>query len=279
MARPKATHIKNPEAKRESLCWRKSVDFAKNNSDATCKTCQRLAVDGTLRGKEWAANASKWEGYNNTGEPKFTEKQVAFAEHPKVMVNAKQAAIDAGYSPSFAKSQAKALRKQLAPLIMEYQERAKQIAAISVAAIQTELAGMGFANILDYFIIREDGAMRPKQLNELTRSQASAVQEVKVIETEDPLTGETRTVIGYLKLADKRANLVELGKTLGMFNKLQIEDKREVATLMKEVPTEALEKAENILMDAVAMAREQRSQNEAVEGEFTKLPSPVEESK
>ena len=277
MARPQKTHIQNPQVKRESLCWRKSVNFAKKPSEATCKTCQSLAVDGTLRGKEFAANAAKLEGYNYTGQPKFTEKQVAFAAHPKVMVNAKQAALDVGYSSSFAKSKAVALRKQLAPMIMEYQERAKQISAISVAAIQTELAAMGFANVLDYFHIREDGSMRPKQLNELTRGQAAAVQEVKVTEVEDPLSGEVRTVIEYLKLADKRANLVELGKTLGMFNKLQIEDKRDTAGLLKDVPTEALEKAENLLMDAVAMARNQKKTSEAIPGDFTKLPSPGEE--
>jgi len=253
-----------------------SVDFAKKNSDATCKTCRTMAVDGKLRTLEWEKNASKWEGYNNTGEPRYTEKQVKFAQHPYVSTNPRTAALESGYSESFSKTQAVALRKQMAPLIMEYQERAKALAAISVARIQTELASMGFANVIDYFNIDDNGALHSKQLNELTRSQASAIQEVKLMEQEDPETGQIKYVIGWLKLADKRANLVELGRTLGMFNKIQIEDKRESTLLLKEVPTEALAEAETLLLNAVKISREQKSKNEAIPGEFTKLPQPGE---
>lgn len=276
MARTLKTHIKNPKTKKESLCQRMSVEFAKKESRATCKTCRAMAVDGSLRTLEYEHNASKWDGYNQTGEPRYTEKQVKFAQHPYVTTNPRTAALDAGYSKLFAKSNAVALRKQLAPLIIEYQERAKALAAISVARIQTELASMGFANVLDYFNIAPNGELTSKQLNELTRAQAAAIQEVKIIEVEDPLTGEIRHVIGWLKLSDKRANLVELGRTLGMFNKVAIEDKRESTLLLKEVPTEALEQAENILMGAVKIAREQKSKNEAIPGEFAKLPQPGE---
>ncbi len=279
MARRLKTHIRNPAARRESLCRRMSVEFAKKNSGATCLKCCSMAVDGSLRTLEDQANADKGAGYNNTGQPQYTEKQVKFAHHPQVMTNARQAALEAGYSASFAASQSRALRKQMSPLILELQEKAKALAAISVARIQTELASMGFANVMDYFNIDENGALRSKQLNELTRAQAAAIQEVKVIEVEDPLTGEAKFVIGWLKLADKRANLVELGRTLGMFNKIQIEDKRESTMLLKEIPTDALEQAENILMSAVKIAREQTSKNEAVEGEFTKLPAPEEVEK
>ena len=273
MARQLKTHIKNPQATKESLCQRMSVTFAEKNSEATCRTCQSMAVDGQLRTLEFDANADKWAGYNNTGEPRYTKKQVKFAQHPQVMTNLKRAALDAGYSTSFAKTQSKALREQLAPLIMEIQEKAKALAAISVARIQTELASMGFANVLDYFNIDANGAMHSKQLNELTRAQAAAIQEVKLVEITDTETGETSHVIGWLKLADKRANLVELGRTLGMFNKIQIADKRESTLALKEIPTEALEEAESLLMRAVRVAREQKSKNEAIPGEFTKLPS------
>ena len=58
-----------------------------------------------------------------------------------------------------------------------------------------------------------------------------------------------------------------------MFNKIQIADKRESTLALKEIPTEALEEAESLLMRAVRVAREQKSKNEAIPGEFTKLPS------
>ena len=273
MARERKSHIPNPRDRKESLCVRRSVTMAKKNSRATCKTCQSLAVDGTLEALEFERNAEKWDGYNSKGKPQYTEMQLAFAKHPQVNTNAKQAALEVGYSKSYAKSQSIALRKQLAPLIMEYQEAAKKITAISVAKVQTELASMGFANVLDYFDIDEDGSVRPKQLNHLTRDQAAAIQEVEVIPFTDK-NGLEIMVIGKLKLADKRANLVELGKTLGMFNKVQVDDKRDAALMLKEVPTDALEQAENLLMDAVAVAREQKAKNNAIPGECKELPSP-----
>lgn len=256
-----------------------SVAFAKKQSEATCLTCRTMAVDGSLRSLEFEKNSSKLSGKNNTGEPRYTEKQMKFAQHPQVTTNARVAALAAGYSPAFSKSQSRALRKQMAPVIIELQEKAKSLAAISVARIQTELASMGFANVIDYFNIDDDGALHAKQLNELTRAQASAIQEVKIVEREDPETGKITHVIGYLKLADKRANLVELGRTLGMFSKIQIEDKRESTLRLKEIPTEALAQAEALLLNAVNVARDQTSKNEAVEGEFKKLPSPEEEVK
>lgn len=277
MARQLKTHIRNPQAKKESLCQRMSVDFAKKNSEATCLTCRSMAVDGQLRTLEFDANADKWAGYNRTGEPRYTEKQVKFAQHPQVMTNAKAAALAVGYSTSYATTQSKALREQLAPLIIEIQEKAKALAAISVARIQTELASMGFANVLDYFNVDDNGALHQKQLNELTRAQASAIQEVKLMEVTDPETGDVKYVIGWLKLADKRANLVELGRTLGMFNKVQVADKRESDLLLKEIPTDALQQAETLLLNAVRVAREQSSKNNAIPGEFTRLPSGEEE--
>lgn len=274
MAPKLKTHIRNPKAKRESLCQRMSVGFAKNNSEATCRTCQSMAASGQLRTAEFEANELKWEGSNAKGEPKYTERQVKFAQHPFVMTNERQAAIDVGYSPSFARSKSKALRKQMAPLIIELQEKAKQLSAISSARIQTELASMGFANVLDYFNVAENGALTAKQLNELTRAQASAIQEVKLVEVVDPDTGDVRHVIGWLKLADKRANLVELGRTIGMFNRLQIEDKRQSTLELREVPTDALEQAEKIIMSAVHLVRDQKAKNEAIDGDFKKLPEP-----
>lgn len=269
MARALKTHIRNPLQRNESICNRMSVGFVDRNSEATCKTCLSLAADGTLAKYEAQKRKKGQKGANNTGDPRYTEMQRAFAAHPLVTTNPKKAALESGYSEKYAKAHAHALREQMAPLIMELQEVAARRSAISKSRVQTELAAMGFANILDYFHVDEDtGAMRPKQLNELTREQAAAIQEIKVVEFEG------RMVVGHLKLADKRANLVELGKTLGMFNKITIEDKREEKMLLSEVPTEALEKAETLLLAAVTKARDQKAKNNATEGEYEVLPQP-----
>lgn len=278
MARKPKTHVRNPRKGREALCGRESVTFAGKGEEFTCKACAIKVADGTLEKLEFAA-AKGPKSDNSRGQPRLTPMQKAFAAHPQVTTNAKQAAIEVGYSESFAKSHALALRKQLAPLIMEHQEKAKKISAISVAKVQTELAAMGFANVIDYFDISESGRMMPKKLNELTREQAAAIQEVKLVEYETldedgDLIKEFR--IGWLKLADKRANLVELGKTLGMFNKITIEDKREEKLLMNDIPTDALEDAEKLLLDAVTAARAQKGKNNAVEGEFERVTDQSE---
>jgi phage terminase small subunit len=251
-----------------------SVGFAEKASEATCKTCLAFAADGTLERLERSQIETKQTGSNQSGNPRYTPKQRAFASHPNVTTDAKKAALAAGYSESYAHSHAVSLRKQLAPLIMEYQEKAIARSAISVARVQSELAAMGFSNVLDYYHIEENGEMIPKQLNELTREEAAAIQEVKLMKIEDPVTGEVRVVIESLKLADKRANLVELGKTIGMFNKIQIEDKRGDTLLLAEVPTDALEDAEKLLLNAVTKAREQKSKNDAIPGEYKELPQP-----
>ena len=262
------------------MCGRRSVDFGER-AEVTCGTCIQCVADGTLEKLEFEAIQIKQKGANNSGMPRFTEQQRKFAASPIVTTNPKQAALDAGYSRSYAKAHAGALRQQLAPLIMQIQETAKRASAISVAKVQTELAAMGFANVIDYFDIDEEsGAMMPKKLNELTREQAAAIQEVKLIEYEtvEPETGETFTEfrIGWIKLADKRANLVELGKTLGMFNKIVVEDKREQTLLMQDIPTDALEEAESLLLAAAATAKDKRRNKEAIPGECERLPEPGE---
>jgi phage terminase small subunit len=253
------------------------VKCVDNHAEATCNHCRSLAVGGTLDRLEIKRLQKQDPAtVNRRGKPRYTDMQKAFAAHPQVTTNAKQAALDVGYSASYAKTQSHALREQVAPLIMEIQEAAKRRTALSVAKVQTELASMGFANVVDYFNIGEDGSVEPKQLNELTREQAAAIQEVKVTEIEDPETGRVRYVIGYLKLADKRANLVELGKTLGMFTRVPLEDKSEAKLLTADVPTEALEAAEAMLLQAAATAKDKRKNAEAIPGEFEKLSPPEE---
>jgi len=248
--------------------------MAEKDSLATCHICCGLAVSGRLEREEFEKRALS--GKNQKGPPKFTEMQRKFAAHPEVTTNPRKAAVDSGYSRTYAKSHAIALREQLSPLIMQYQEIAQKRAAISVAKVQQELAAMGFANVLDYFDIMENGQVIPKKLNELTREQASAIQEMKLIEVVNPVTGETEHRVGFIKLADKRANLVELGKTLGMFNPRSGDDsaERQRQEMLRDVPTEDLEAAEAMLMSAVAKARDQKARNNAVDAEFRELPAP-----
>jgi phage terminase small subunit len=253
-----------------------SVTFAAKDGDATCGVCRSMATNGNLEKLRLNDSKEKFPGANQSGNPRMTDLQKAFAAHPLVTTNPRRAAIEVGYSESYAEDHAHALRKQLSFAIIANQEEARKLSAISAARVQQELASMGFANILDYYdVCAETGEATPKQLNELTREQAAAVQEVEMLEIEDA-DGTKRKVLGRIKLTDKRAALVELGKTIGLFNKFTIEDRRQNTLDLEQVPTEDLEKVERYLLNAARKTRDKIDNHEAIPGEYAEAGTLLE---
>jgi hypothetical protein len=252
-----------------------SVTFAAKDGDATCGVCRMMATNGNLEKLRLNDTKEKFPGANQSGNPRMTDLQKAFAAHPLVTTNPRRAAIEVGYSESYAEDHAHALRKQLSFAIIANQEETRKLSAISAARVQQELAAMGFANVLDYYNVDpETGRATPKQLNELTREQAAAIQEVEMmtIETDE---GQ-KVVLGRIKLADKRANLVELGKTIGLFNKFTIEDRRQNTLDLEQVPTEDLEKVERYLLNAARKTRDKIDNHEAIPGEYAEAGTLLE---
>jgi phage terminase small subunit len=96
-------------------------------------------------------------------------------------------------------------------------ERAIERTAISKERVLTELAKIGFSNMLDYMQVGPDG---DPVLNfaALTRDQAAALVEVTVEDFKDGRGDDARDVRRVkFKLADKRSALVDIGKEIGMF--------------------------------------------------------------
>ena len=94
-------------------------------------------------------------------------------------------------------------------------------AAVTAAMVIDELAKIGFSNMLDYIRIDSEG-LAYTDFSELTRDRAAALQELVVESRPDPSAPEDehREILKVrLKLADKRAALVDLGKHLGLFTK------------------------------------------------------------
>lgn len=149
----------------------------------------------------------------------LTAFEERFCHEYLVDLNAQQAAIRAG---SKAKKPKEIGRKLLRnPLVqariqqlMEERSKRTQIEADSVLQ---ELAKIGFANMLDYIEVQEDGTAYVN-LSRLTRDQAAAIQEVTVDVIEDG-SGDDRVPVKRIKfkLADKIRPLELLGKHLGLF--------------------------------------------------------------
>lgn len=152
--------------------------------------------------------------------PKLTDKQRRFVDEYMIDMNATQAAIRAGYSEKTAAEMGyENLRKpQIANEIEARRAKLAEKAGVTVESITAELAKIGFSNMLDYVRTRPDG-LAEVDLSTMTRDQAAALTEVKV-ERRKVVNGEEEVAIDEkvtIKLADKRAALVDLGKHLGMF--------------------------------------------------------------
>lgn len=99
--------------------------------------------------------------------------------------------------------------------IQEIKIRASYRTEITVKSILEELAKIGFSNILDYVSTDEKGGT-VYDLSKIERDKAAAIVELN-IEESAPLLGRPPIKKTKIKLADKRAALVDLGKHFGAF--------------------------------------------------------------
>jgi phage terminase small subunit len=116
------------------------------------------------------------------------------------------------------------ISRRVEELIETEREQQKQALAKAAAKYEVtaervigELAKVGFANIFDLVEIDADGQPRVN-LVAISRDEAAALQEVIVEQVRAGRIGKAqRGTRVRIKLADKRAALVDLGKHLGLF--------------------------------------------------------------
>ena len=142
-----------------------------------------------------------------------------FAEEYIIDLNATQAAIRAGYSARTSKQQGSRLltnvdlQEAVAELVRQRSERAK----VTADQVVAELAKMGFANMMDYMRIGDNGDPFV-DLSALTRDQAAGLVHFEVEDFKDGRGEDARDVRRVkIKLNDKVRPLIELGKHLGLF--------------------------------------------------------------
>ena len=140
--------------------------------------------------------------------------QQRFVQEYRLDGRASAAARRAGYAPASARwSGYKLLRDpRVQALLATPQPGRTTNARIEYAAIE-ELRRLAFANILDFAIVRPDGALEV-DLARLERDRASAIREVTLVERTDPSGATTR--ITRLKLADKSLALARFLRVCGI---------------------------------------------------------------
>lgn len=143
----------------------------------------------------------------------MTKKQKRFVEEYLIDLNATQAAIRAGYSPDTAGSiGAENLKKpEIKNRIDKAMAERSKRTGINQDRVLQELARIGFAKITD--VVDPDTAkIRP----DASEDDLACIQSIKIKPNE---FGTEREV----KLYDKKAALVDLGKHLGLFkDKLEL---------------------------------------------------------
>lgn len=122
--------------------------------------------------------------------------------------NATQAAIRAGYSEKTAKAigSENLTKPDIAAAITEGDAAIVAELELTADRVLRELALLGFSNMEDFASVDEKGSPA-LDLSKLDRKQWAAVSQIKV-DDDGAVT---------LKLYDKRAALVDLGKHLGLF--------------------------------------------------------------
>lgn len=204
---------------------------------------------GPKRRAQWRKQAEESESKKAAiGFPQ-TAKQKRFCEIFVQVWNVKKAALDAGYSESYAVTHASELRAKLMPYIVELQRAKEQaIAPINQTAVQEEMVVVAFANLDDYVeeytTIDGKKRIRGRAWSELTRDQKKAIRNVTYDEYGQP----------QYELHDKKQSIYLLGKYLGMFNDKLIIERRNIDVKahfnFKDVPTEDLVRLESVLKRA-----------------------------
>lgn len=164
----------------------------------------------------------------------MNERQSLFVMEYLIDLNAEAAAIRAGYSPKYARGNAHKLVANScisAEIDKAMAERSKRT-GISQDRVLQELAKIGFANITD-IVDTETAKILPNAKEE----DLACIQSIKIKPNE---WGTEREV----KLYDKKAALVDIGKHLGMFKenvKVNVETSEKLDDILSQIGGEGLE--------------------------------------
>jgi len=121
----------------------------------------------------------------------------------------------AGFKPNSKSATKLAQNEVIVKRIRELTELAVAQTTISIERVLRELEKIGFANMLDYVKVDDEG--QPcLDFTDLDREKAAAIGEIITDVITNPRDGSITRRTKF-KLLDKKGALVDLGKHLGMF--------------------------------------------------------------
>jgi len=170
---------------------------------------------------------------------KLTAKQQLFIDEYLVDLNASKAAVRAGYSRRTARQigEENLSKPDIARAVSRAMAERAERTRVSQDMVLHGLAKIAFYDIRKAF--NANGTMKP--IVEMDEETVAAIANMSVSERATDGGGVVRTQ--SVRLADRRAALVELGRHLGMFDaKLRIRDKAKnpIAELIRQVQGSAL---------------------------------------
>lgn len=146
----------------------------------------------------------------------LTPKQSRFVDEYLIDLNATQAAIRAGYSAKTAEQQASRLLRnvKVQALVDEQMKARSERTEITQDMVLRELAKIGFSDIRKLFT--GGGSLIP--VSDLDDDAAACLSSIEIT-TRKARGGNDDEVeeVSKVRLWDKRAALVDIGKHLGMF--------------------------------------------------------------
>ena len=153
----------------------------------------------------------------------MNDKQQRFCEEYIIDLNGTKAAIRAGYSERTAASIAEQLLRKLdiQEFISKLKAKRSKRTEVTADRVIKELAKIGFANISDY--IEENNTVT--KIKKLSRRKSAAVSAIEITETE--FEGGVKKTVKF-KLHDKISALTNLGRHLGIFEKDNAQQNKEV---------------------------------------------------
>lgn len=159
---------------------------------------------------------------------KLTPKEELFCQHYIKLLNKTKAAIKAGYSKRCAKEigYENFTKPHIKYRIAQIQEEIREELGIDSHSVISELAALTYWTIKDF--VKEGNVI--KDISRMNKTKLKPVTGIKVKETFTTIGGvTTKEVTTEIKMVDKRAAVIDLGRHLGIFEK----DNNQRATKIK----------------------------------------------